>query len=476
MLKRIDPYRLVLQKENDMNVEALIYADDRILIEDESVDQLRNATKVKDVQRVLATPDIHSGYGVPIGAVVAMKDKIIPSAVGYDVNCGMRLMTTPLTKSDINVQELAQSIHRDIPLGEGKANLRLKPEELKIILAKGVRGIREIAGKGESRIWKARDADEEERDMLHIEEGGSMQGLPDALTKRAIERGKDQLGTLGGGNHFIEIQIVEEIRNPQIAEQFGLRVGQIVVMIHSGSRGLGHQIGNDYMPIAAQDAKGKTPDRSLGFFGVESGTGRDYIGAMHAAANFAFVNRQIMAMLVRKNFRHYFGNIPMPLIYDVPHNMAKRERHFGSDYWVHRKGATRAFSAERMSGTPFEKIGQPVIIPGSMGTPSYLLIGSERAPESLFSVNHGAGRVMSRTRAAGKVRRRDGKVFKEGAISDEEFKRSMGDIYLICENPHTIKEEAPQAYKDIDAVIEIVVGAGLAEVVAKMRPLAVLKG
>jgi tRNA-splicing ligase RtcB len=476
MLKRIDPYRLLLEKEQDMNVEALIFADERILIEDESLDQLRNATKVKDVQRVLATPDIHSGYGVPIGAVVALKDKIIPSAVGYDVNCGMRLMTTPLSKGDVNVQELAQSIHRDIPLGEGKANLRLKPEELKVVLEKGVRGIRDIAGKSDSRIWKARNSDEEAQDILHIEENGSMSGLPEALSRRAIERGKDQLGTLGGGNHFIEIQVVEEIRNPQLAAQFGLRLGQILVMIHSGSRGLGHQIGNDYMPIAAQDAKGKTPDRSLGFFDVGSKIGRDYIGAMHAAANFAFANRQIMAALVRNNFRHYLGNIPMPLIYDVPHNMAKHEHHFGEDYWVHRKGATRAFSADRMSGTPFERIGQPVIIPGSMGTASYLLIGSARAPESLFSVNHGAGRVMSRTRAAGKVRRRDGKVYKEGVISDEEFKNSMKDVYLICENPHSIKEEAPAAYKDIDAVIEIVVGAGLAEVVAKMRPLAVLKG
>jgi tRNA-splicing ligase RtcB len=247
-------------------------------------------------------------------------------------------------------------------------------------------------------------------------------------------------------------------------------------MIHSGSRGLGHQIGNDYMPIAAKNSKDSTPDRTLGFFNVDSKLGRDYIGAMQAAANFAFVNRQIMAMLVRKNFRHHFGNIPMPLIYDVPHNMAKREKHFGEFFWVHRKGATRAFSPELMMGTPFEKLGQPVIIPGSMGTASYLLVGSKKSPESLFSVNHGAGRVMSRTKAAGRIRRRDGKVLKPGAISDQMFEQSMQGIHLICEDRNTVKEEAPAAYKDIDAVIEIVTGAGLAEIVAKMRPLAVLKG
>lgn len=474
-LKRIDPNRVIIEKEGAMKVDALIYASDKILMEDDSLQQLKNATRIPGVVRVLASPDIHSGYGVPIGAVVGMRDAIIPSAVGYDVNCGMHLLTTPLSQSDIDIPEIINSIHRDIPLGEGKANLRLSKEELKIVVQEGVKGIRKIAKK-EGRIWQGRNEEEEERDILHIEEQGSMAGRAQALSDRAIKRGKDQLGTLGGGNHFIEIQIVEEILNPVLAKEFGLWKGQIVVMIHSGSRGLGHQVGNDYMPRAAEFAREQIPEKSLGFFSTKSKLGQDYIAAMHCAANFAFVNRQIMAMLVRKNFRHYHGNIPMPLVYDVPHNMAKLETHFGEQLWVHRKGATRAFPPERMKGTPFEQSGQPVIIPGSMGTRSYLLVGTKEAAESLYSVNHGSGRVMSRRKAAGKISRRDGKVLQPGAISDEQFRQSMEGIHLICEDKASIKEEAPAAYKNIQDVMEVVIGAGLARVVAKMRPLGVLKG
>ncbi len=474
-LKRIDPNRVIIEKEGAMKVDALIYASDKILMDDDSLQQLKNATRIPDVVRVLASPDIHSGYGVPIGAVVGMRDAIIPSAVGYDVNCGMHLLATPLSQSDIDIAEIINSIHRDIPLGEGKSNLRLSKEELKIVVQEGVKGIRKIAKK-EGRIWQGRNKEEEERDILHIEEQGSMAGRAQALSDRAIKRGKDQLGTLGGGNHFIEIQIVEEILNPALAKEFGLWKGQIVVMIHSGSRGLGHQVGNDYMPRAAEFAREQIPEKSLGFFSTKSKLGQDYIAAMHCAANFAFVNRQIMAMLVRKNFRHHYGNIPMPLVYDVPHNMAKLETHFGEQLWVHRKGATRAFPPERMKGTPFEQSGQPVIIPGSMGTRSYLLVGTKEAAESLYSVNHGSGRVMSRRKAAGKIRRRDGKVLQPGAISDEQFRQSMEGVHLICEDKASIKEEAPAAYKNIQDVMEVVIGAGLARVVAKMRPLGVLKG
>ncbi len=398
-LKRIDPNRVIIEKEGAMKVDALIYASDKILMEDDSLQQLKNATRIPGVVRVIASPDIHSGYGVPIGAVVGMRDAIIPSAVGYDVNCGMHLLTTPLSQSDIDIPEIINSIHRDIPLGEGKSNLRLSKEELKIAVQEGVKGIRKIAKK-EGRIWQSRNEEEEARDILHIEEQGSMAGRAQALSDRAIKRGKDQLGTLGGGNHFIEIQIVEEILNPALAKEFGLWKGQIVVMIHSGSRGLGHQVGNDYMPRAAEFAREQIPEKSLGFFSTKSKLGQDYIAAMHCAANFAFVNRQVMAMLVRKNFRHHYGNIPMPLVYDVPHNMAKLETHSGQRLWVHRKGATRAFPPERMKGTPFEQSGQPVIIPGSMGTLSYLLVGTKEAAESLYSVNHGSGRVMSRRKAA----------------------------------------------------------------------------
>ena len=473
-LTRIDENRLLLEKEGEMKVDALIYVNENIRLEEESLIQLRNATLIPPVEKVLATPDIHTGFGVPIGSVIGLKDHIVPSAVGYDVNCGMRLLTTPLTRDTIDLETIAHSIHRDIPLGEGKKNIHLSIDSLKIVLERGVKGLKEVIK--ETSLSKHYIESEYEEDIERIEDYGSMEGRAEAISTRAAERGKDQLATLGGGNHFIEIQVVERIGNPELAKIFGLFLGQIVLMIHSGSRGLGHQIGDDYMPLAARLSKEKIPDRSLGFFNVHSNDGKNYIGAMRAAANFAFANRQAMAILIRKNFRHYYGNIPMPMIYDVPHNIAKLEIYKKEEIWVHRKGATRAFPARLMKGTPFQNIGQPVLIPGSMGTASYLLVGTETAEESLFSVNHGAGRMMSRTAAAGKVKRHSGKVIKEGRITDDRFKTTMKGIHLICEDPHTIKEEAPDAYKDIDEVIKVVVGAGLAQIIARMVPIAVLKG
>jgi tRNA-splicing ligase RtcB len=474
-IKRLDEYRVLLPREGRMQTDAMVYVSEGLRIEDEALRQLQNAASIPGVRKVLATPDIHTGFGVPIGSVVAMPHEIIPSAVGYDVNCGMRLMTTPLMKEDLDVEILADSIRRDIPLGEGKKNLKLNKHDLKLILERGVKGMPEWA-KRNPRLEKIWNDDEFEADWENIEENGSMAGRAAAVSNRAKDRGKNQIATLGGGNHFIEIQEVKSVSDENLASQFGIKKGQILVMIHSGSRGLGHQIGGDYMRLAAGTSKGKAPDRTLGFLNVDKKEGQDYIAAMHAAANYAFVNRQVMAMLVRKNFRYYFGDIPMPLIYDVPHNMAKLEKHGGEYLWVHRKGATRAFPKGRMRGTRYAHLGQPVIIPGSMGTASYLLLGEDSGAESLFSVNHGAGRTMSRRAAAGKVRRRDGKVIKPGRITDERFKETMKGIYLICEDRHTIKEEAPDAYKDIDEVIRVVVGAGLGKLVARMVPMAVLKG
>jgi len=474
-LKRIDEFRVMVPRQGKMRINALVYSSSRMKLEKESLEQLCKAASLPGVCRVLATPDIHTGYGVPIGCITAMLNEIIPSAVGYDVNCGMRLITTPLEKKDIDVRILADSIRRDIPLGEGKKNLHLSGSELRLVLEQGIKGMFDWARNHEklNSLWNDKDM---EADYLHVEDEGSMPGAWDAVSNKAKDRGKNQLGTLGGGNHFIEIQEVKSVANQKIANALGIRKGQIVVMIHSGSRGLGHQIGNDYMPLAAGKSGRLSPDRTLGFFKTDAREGKDYISAMHAAANFAFVNRQVMAMFVRKNFRHYFGNLPMPLIYDVPHNIAKYEKHGKDHMWIHRKGATRAYPSSRMPGTPYAKLGQPVIIPGSMGTASYLLMGTESGTESLFSVNHGAGRVMSRTAAAGKVRRRNGKVIKQGRITDERFKETMEGIYLVCQDRFTIKEEAPDAYKDIDEVIRVVVGAGLAEIVARMVPLAVLKG
>jgi len=477
-MKRLDRYRLRLDRSGGMLVDATVYASQRISIEPDALEQLKNAARLPSVVRVLATPDIHVGFGVPIGCVVGLTEIVVPAAVGYDVNCGMRVMTTPLKRSDIDPAKLAHSIRRDIPLGEGKSNLRLTVDELDVILEKGVKGIAEIAGT-EGRIWESRDEAEEARDLEHIENHGSMQGDISAVSDHAKQRGMSQLATLGGGNHFIEIQVVDRVFDEKMAARFGLAHDMITVMIHSGSRGLGHQVGDDYMKLARriQSKDGESASRELGYLRISDKPGQRYIGAMNAAANFAFANRQFIADLVRREFRHEFGNIPMPIIYDVPHNMAKLEKHFGQEMWVHRKGATRAFGPSRMAGTTFSDCGQPVLIPGSMGTASYVLVGadSKDAGEAVCSVNHGAGRVMSRTAARGK-RARHGQVISPPAITDEEFARSMEGITLIAESRQSVKEEAPAAYKDIDAVVETVVEAGLAKAVVRMRPLAVLKG
>ena len=460
-----------------MLVPATVFASKKLRIESDALGQLAVAAAVPTVARVLATPDIHVGFGVPIGCVMAARDVVVPAAVGYDVNCGMRLLTTPAKRGKLDPVAVAESVRRDIPLGEGKTNLNLERDELDVILERGVKGLREVAGET-GRIWEARDADEEKEDILHIEDFGSMPGVPSAVSARAKDRGRRQLGTLGGGNHFIEVQVVDRVEDTELARAWGIEKDGLCVMIHSGSRAMGHQVGTDYMRLATELSGDVSPTRHLAWLRADSREGRDYIGAMFAAANFAFVNRQIMTILVRRDLRHLLGDVPLPLLYDVPHNMAKLEEHDGLELWVHRKGATRAFPPERMQGTPFADVGQPVLIPGSMGTASYVLVGTPESKASYYSVNHGAGRTMSRTEAAGGRRRQKGprKGGRKAAISDEDFRKAMRGIHLIAGNRWSVKEEAPQAYKDIDEVVRVVVDAGLARVVARFLPLAVLKG
>jgi len=476
-LKRLDANRVLIPAEGNMKVDALIYASEDIRLEVDAVRQLKDAACLPSVHKALATPDIHLGYGVPIGCVVGLGDIVVPAAVGYDINCGMRVLTTPVKRGRLDPAEVARSIRRDIPLGEGKTNLALSMDQLDVVLTRGVKGVREVAG-DTGRIWESRDADEEESDILHIEDGGSMPGNPGALSTRARERGLRQLGTLGGGNHFIEVQVVDRVEDEKLARRWGIEKDGLCVMIHSGSRGLGHQVGGDYMKLASRLTGDVAPTRHLAWLDADSREGKNYVGAMYAAANFAFVNREIMTILVRRNLRHLLGEVPLPIVYDVPHNMAKREKHDGIELWVHRKGATRAFPPERMQGTPFADVGQPVLIPGSMGTASYVLVGTPESKATYYSVNHGAGRTMSRTEAAGSRSRRGRrrKGGREAAISDEDFRKAMDGVFLIAENRWSVKEEAPQAYKDIDEVVRVVVAAGLANVVARMVPLAVLKG
>ncbi|MEW5765065.1 MAG: RtcB family protein [Acidobacteriota bacterium] len=469
-------YERTIPRQGDMRVEATLYTSDRLPVEADALRQLRDACRIPTVVRVLATPDIHVGFGVPIGCVMATEGVVLPAAVGYDINCGMRVLTTNLRSEETDTARLARSIRGDVPLGEGKRNVPMDRADFLEVLRSGVPVLREL-GRTDHPAWEHLDPEEEALTSGHMEDGGSLPGDPSALSERALERGQYQLGTLGGGNHFIEIQSVEKVEDPVAAAAWGLFSGQVVVMIHSGSRGLGHQVGDEYMALARSRRYFEPhPSKELCYMPVDSPEGRRYLGAMNAGANLAFANRHLLAALVRKALLEHHPEARVSLLYDVPHNIAKKELHGGRELWVHRKGATRAFPGSRMAGTPFAETGQPVLIPGSMGTRSYLLRGIPENEVALCSANHGAGRRLSRTAAAGVIRRGDGKILRPGAITDEDFRRAMEGVHLICEDRASIKEEAPQAYKDIGAVIEAVRGAGLAEVVAVLRPLAVLKG
>jgi tRNA-splicing ligase RtcB len=473
-LTRTDPLRLRMERRGQMVTEASIFASDCIKLEPEAIRQLCDAASLPPAKKVLATADIHVGFGIPIGAVLGLEMAIMPAAVGYDINCGMRLLRTPFSKGSIDTDKIAVSIARDIPLGEGKSNLALDRTGLEAVVNKGVASVPTLAQRTSHRAWEAFDPDEFADDLRRIEENGCLPSDLAVVPNVAIQKGSAQLGTLGGGNHFVEIQYVQEIFDQALAKTFGLFKNQIVVMIHSGSRRFGYEIADRYMSIAAQRPDMAERKKMLSYLPTDTDAGKNYIAAMAAAANFAFTNRHIMALLVRRCFNRMFGPTPLQLVYDVAHNMAKLETHQGRQLWVHRKGATRAFGSERMADTIFAKTGQPIIIPGSMGTASFLLVGTGNSEESLCSVNHGAGRVMSRTAALGKIRR--GKIIAPALISDDQFKRSMEGIKLITGDKRKIKEEAPDAYKDIDEVVRIVIECGWARAVARMVPLAVLKG
>ena len=475
-LVRIDPFRMLMERHGEMVVDAMVYASDKIKIESEAIRQLYDSACLPPARKVLATADIHVGFGVPIGAVLGLEDAIMPPAVGYDINCGMRLLRTPFAKGQIDIDEISNSIAREIPLGEGMSNLSLDKHQLEIAVNEGVAGLPQLVRHSKHRAWEAFDENEFEEDIQRIEENGQMPADMGAAPKLAIEKGADQLGTLGGGNHFIEIQLVQKIFDEQLGKFFGLFENQIVVMLHSGSRRFGYEVADEYMSIAAAQPQMGGRRKMLSYLDANSPQGKRYIAAMGAAANFAFVNRHIMGLLVRRCFSRLFGPTPLPLVYDVTHNMAKLETHEGKRLWVHRKGATRAFGPELMKDTPFEQVGQPIITPGSMGTASYLMVGTGKSEESLCSVNHGAGRVMSRTAASGMSRHGHGRHPEAALISDADFKRSMTGIKLIAGDKRRIKEEAPAAYKNIDEVVRVVNQCGWAKIVARMTPLAVLKG
>ncbi|MBI4982129.1 MAG: RtcB family protein, partial [Candidatus Omnitrophica bacterium] len=420
-----------------------------------------------------AMPDIHWGYGFPIGGVAATDVEaggvISPGGVGFDINCGVRLMRTSLEFDEVKdkLKDLTYALFNDVPSGVGsKGDIRVSAKEEKEILVKGSK-------------WAVEKGYGTKDDLECTEEFGAIAGAdPEAVSERAYERGKAQSGTLGSGNHFLEIQVIDQLYDSRICDTLGLDVGQIMVMIHSGSRGLGYQVCEDYtrsMVSCLQKYNINVPDRQLACAPVNSPEGQAYLGAMKCAANYAWANRQCLMHLTRKVFEKIFlkswQQMRMFLIYDVAHNIAKLEKYIidGKEklLCVHRKGATRAFPANHPALPDlYKQIGQPVIIPGDMGRNSYLLVGTEKAMEETFgSTCHGAGRVKSRTQAT--------RTINEGVLLKE---LSAKGITVRASGRGTIAEEAPQAYKDINEVVDVVHNAGISKRVCRMRPLGVIKG
>jgi len=440
-------------------------------LEEGAVRQLANvATLPGIVKHSLAMPDIHWGYGFPIGGVAAFdrtEGVISPGGVGFDINCGVRLITTPLTEADLagKKRELIEALFSVVPTGVGaRSAMRVSNKELADIMVNGAR-------------WTVERGLGTPEDLARCEEEGAMPGAdPDSVSAKARQRGMPQIGTLGAGNHFLEIQVAREIVDPEAARIFGIAEGQICFMVHCGSRGLGHQVATDHLRIL-ENALGKyqirLPDRQLACAPIDSPEGRAYYGGMACAANYAWANRQVIMHEARKVFVQVFGidYDEMKLIYDVAHNVAKFEHHDldGTlmEVCVHRKGATRAFGP-RAPGIPREyaAVGQPVLIPGSMGTSSYLLHGTATAMQKTWgSTCHGAGRVLSRSKAKKEIR---GRELREQLAQEGILVRAHRDSVLA--------EEAPEVYKPSHEVVRVVHEAGLSGIVARLEPLGVIKG
>jgi tRNA-splicing ligase RtcB len=462
----------------DMRVPARIYADEKMLEQifgDKSLEQLVNLATLAGIEKYsIVMPDAHEGYGSPIGGVFATNTKengiISPGAVGYDINCGVRLLHSSFSVAEVQsrLDNLAMEIYQAVPSGLGRGHLeKLSVKDLDKILEGGAK---EIIKQGYGR----------EEDSENCEAEGRLDWANTSLvSETAKKRGRDQVGTLGSGNHFLEIQKVEEIFDKKIAGIFGLFKNQVVIMIHTGSRGLGHQIATDYIRLmlkAMPKYDIKIPDKELACAPFDSPEGQRYFKAMACGANFAWANRQMITQYVRQSWKDVFGDENLKVLYDVAHNIAKLE----DGLLVHRKGATRAFPPCPPTASPsgdgrraehpeipekYRSVGQPVLIPGSMGTASYVLAGTERGKESFYSTCHGAGRTMSRHAA---VRALSG----EQIIRDLEAKGIIVKSYSM----RGIAEEAPQAYKDVNEVVEVVHQAGLSKKVAKLVPLAVIKG
>ncbi len=462
-------YEIPTSARPDMRVPARVYADAGLwqqISRDRSLEQLLNVATLPGIAGfAYAMPDAHEGYGFPVGGVAAFRTSdgvISPGGVGYDINCGVRLLATDLVARDVRpkLEALVHDLSRTIPSGAGRGGpLSFTIAELDRLLERGSRFLAE----------RGLATDE---DVAFTEAHGSLAAAdPAAVSPRAKQRGHDQVGTIGSGNHFIEVQVVDEVFDATAAAAYGLRAGQLVVLVHTGSRGFGHQVCTDYvreMDRVMPQYGIQLPDRQLACVPFGSEEGRRYFGAMCAAANFAWANRQGITHHVRQVFARAFGaQGALRVVYDVAHNIAKVEPYGDEDLCVHRKGATRAFGpGNPETPAPYRAAGQPVFIPGSMGTASYVLAGNDAALELSFgSTCHGAGRAMSRTAA---------KRVKSGHDVRRELEAQ--GIVVRCPGAAELAEEQPAAYKDVERVVDVVHHAGLARKVARLKPLGVVKG
>jgi len=475
-LEKIDNYRWLIPKTGRMRVNGLVFSNAELIKDvqgDQSLTQVANvATLPGIVGHSLAMPDIHWGYGFPIGGVAAFdldEGIISPGGVGYDINCGCRLMTTRLKADEIRplMKNLVSALFQNIPSGVGSTStIRLsKSDEAKVVV--------------QGAAWAVKKGFGTTEDLERTEDHGAMEGAdPSVLSERAIKRGRDQLGTLGSGNHFLEVQVVDRIYNSEKANAYNLFEGQVTILIHSGSRGLGHQVCDDFLKQMSTHLSKESfelPDRQLACARLKSDQGRRYLAAMACAANYAWANRQILMYWTQETLLKALSISPrelgMRLLYDVCHNIAKKELHTveGNEMvlCVHRKGATRALPPKHpLLPEVYRNVGQPVLIPGDMGTLSYVLAGEEGAMlHSFGSSCHGAGRVLSRTQAIKKAKGR--------AIHRELEDKG---IFVQSRGKRTLKEEISEAYKDVSQVVDVVHGAGLASRVARLRPLGVIKG
>lgn len=472
-LVRVGPvsWEIPASFRDDMRVPARIYATDALLEGMQSGDALTQLVNVATLPGItghaFGMPDMHDGYGFPVGGVAATRlpDGVVsPGGVGFDINCGVRLLALPLTREALGAKHeaLVHELSRTIPSGVGRSGTwTLDDDEMDRVLAEGSAYLVRERGHGI------------EEDLRHCESGGALEGAdPGAVSARARDRGRDQLGTMGSGNHFVELQVVEQLFDDGTARAFGLEAGALTVLIHSGSRGLGHQICTDYvrsMDLVRERYGIVLPDRQLSCAPASSKEGAAYLAAMAAAANYAWGNRQMITTHVRRAVNRVFRDVhaeDVRVVYDVAHNIAKIESHDGVRVCVHRKGATRAFGPHHAElAAHFRTTGQPVFIPGSMGTASYVMAGLSTSDDlSWGSACHGAGRRLSRSAAKRQV---------TGAALRKELE-SRG-IVVRCPSSQGLAEEAPEAYKDVDAVAEVVERAGLARRVARLRPIGVIK-